>query len=310
MHVVRCTPREYGELFATPSHVFNTVDFNELNRHKCEDIHYLTICDDKGKVRLGVVLGQRGTMLKSPFSAPFGGIEERGSQSVEWYVGAIDALRRYAVGCGCGVVMSLPPALYDSHSVYSKQYCAMMTGGARTSYVDYNYHYNLERVGEFEHLCSRSARKNFAKASRYDWCFEVLDGCEADIERVYNIIKANRESHGYPLRMSLDDVKATSRIIKCTFMVLSHEGVDVAAVLAYDVADDISQVVYWGDVPGYSELRPMNKLAYETFCHFARCGRRMLDIGPSSSDGIPSLGLCDFKASLGCILTPKFTVEL
>ena len=93
-------------------------------------------------------------------------------------------------------------------------------------------------------------------------------------------------------------------------MVLSHEGTDVAAVLAYDVSHDISQVVYWGDVPGYSELRPMNKLAYETFCHFARCGRLMLDIGPSSSDGIPSPGLCDFKASLGCILTPKFTVEL
>ena len=93
MHVVRCTPREYGELFATPSHVFNTVEFNELNRHKCEDIHYLTICDDKGKVRFGVVLGLRGGVLKSPFSAPFGGIEERGVQSVERYVGAVDALR-------------------------------------------------------------------------------------------------------------------------------------------------------------------------------------------------------------------------
>ena len=166
MHVVRCTPREYGELFATPSHVFNTVEFNELNRHKCEDIHYLTICDDKGKVRFGVVLGLRGGVLKSPFSAPFGGIEERGVQSVERYVGAVDALRRYAAGCGCGVVMSLPPALYDSHSVYGKQYCAMMTGGAHTSYVDYNYHYDLKRVDEFEHLCSRAARKNFAKIGR------------------------------------------------------------------------------------------------------------------------------------------------
>lgn len=70
MQIVRTTPQEYKSLFPNPSHVFNSVEFNELNRHKCDDVHYLVIKDDKGKVRFGIILGQKGNMLKSPFSAP------------------------------------------------------------------------------------------------------------------------------------------------------------------------------------------------------------------------------------------------
>ena len=310
MQIVRCTPQEYKSLFPNPSHVFNSVEFNELNRHKCDEVHYLAFNDDKGKNRLGIILGQRGNVLKSPFSAPFGGMEERGGQSVEWYVGASELLRQYIAGSGCEGVVSLPPVTYDGHECYSKQLCALMSAGSAVAYTDYNYHYELGRARLFEESCSRAARKNFAKASRFQWTFEVLAGAECDIERVYGIIKANRESHGYPLRMSLEDVKATAGIIACTFLVLSHDGVDVAAVLAYDVTPDVSQVIYWGDVPGYSDMRPMNMLANETFRHFADRGKRCLDIGPSSSSGEPSIGLCDFKASLGCTLTPKFTLTL
>lgn len=310
MQIVRCTPAEYKTLFDVTSHVFNSVGFNELNRYKCDDVHYLVFKDDRDKPRLGIILGQRDGRLLSPFSAPFGGMEERGVQGVAHYVEAFGLLRQYAADCGCGVVLRLPPAVYDSTEVYAKQYCAAMSCGWRTAYADYNYHYDLSRLESFRDSCSRAARKNLARSAGYAWRFEALGGDRDDIERVYGIIKCNRDSHGYPLRMSLEDVTATAAIIECSFLVLSYEGADVAAVLAYDVAPGISQVIYWGDVPGYAHMRPMNMLAYETFRYFAARGQRVLDIGPSSSDGEPSLGLCDFKASLGCSLTPKFTLEL
>ncbi|MDE6395361.1 MAG: hypothetical protein K2K77_08470, partial [Duncaniella sp.] len=83
----RVTPKEFGTLFPDPLHVFNTVGFNELHRAKCDDVHYLAICDEGGKVRFGLILGERGEVLKSPFSAPFGGIETRGaSQRISHYV--------------------------------------------------------------------------------------------------------------------------------------------------------------------------------------------------------------------------------
>lgn len=310
MQIVRCTPAEYGALFTVTSHVFDSVAFNELNRHKCDGVHYLVFKDDKDKVRLGIILGERDGKLLSPFSAPFGGMEEVKPQSVGRYVEAFGLLRRYASDCGCGVLLRLPPGIYDSEGVYARQYCAAMSCGWHTAYADYNYHYDLARVGTFVDSCSRAARKNFAKGEGYVWGFDALDGCRENVERVYNVIKCNRDSHGYPLRMSLEDILATAEIIPCTFLMLTHEGVDVAAVLAYDVAPGISQVIYWGDVPGYAHMRPMNVLAYETFRYFAARGQRVLDIGPSSEEGVPSLGLCDFKASLGCSLTPKFTLEL
>ena len=49
MQIIRCTPQEYKDAFPTPSHVFNSVEFNELNRHKCEEVHYLLFKDNKGK---------------------------------------------------------------------------------------------------------------------------------------------------------------------------------------------------------------------------------------------------------------------
>ena len=51
--------------------MFNSVAFTELNRGKCDDIHYLVFADSR--VRVGIVLGERGGRLLSPFSAPFGG---------------------------------------------------------------------------------------------------------------------------------------------------------------------------------------------------------------------------------------------
>ena len=69
-------------------------------------------------------------------------------------------------------------------------------------------------------------------------------------------------------------------------------------------------MVYWGDVEGAGEFRPMNRLAVETAQWMRREGLRVLDIGPSSDEGEPSPGLCDFKESVGCEAGLKFRFEI
>ncbi len=142
----------------------------------------------------------------------------------------------------------------------------------------------------------------FRKALRIPFRVELLDrNREEDVERVYGIIAANRAHKGYPLRMSLDDVKRTAEVARAEFIAMSLEGRDVAAALVYRVAPGIMQVVYWGDAPGWEELYPMHRFAPEVF-HICRgLGAGILDIGPSSEDGIPSEGLCFFKESIGCL---------
>ena len=113
------------------------------------------------------------------------------------------------------------------------------------------------------------------------------------------------------MRMTFEQVWQTvSRVITADFFVLEHEGCDVAAAQIFHVADGIAQVVYWGDIRQYAKLRPMNYLAYSLFGYYADNGLRILDIGPSTEDGIPNYGLCEFKESIGCSVTMKYSFEL
>ena len=61
MQIERLSPDEYAKTY-TPQHVFNSVDFTELNRNKTEDLHYLSIHDTKH--RFGIILGERNGMLR------------------------------------------------------------------------------------------------------------------------------------------------------------------------------------------------------------------------------------------------------
>ena len=72
-----------------------------------------------------------------------------------------------------------------------------------------------------------------------------------DKQRAYNIIKINRESKGYPLKMTEKQVMDTITVVPAHLYIVSDGNEDVAAALIYDVADSIAQIVYWG---GHSRM--------------------------------------------------------
>ncbi len=306
MNIRRVDPFEFGAVvrqWNVP--VYNSVDFIELNRDKADAVHYLLMGDRKN--RFGIVLGERSETFYSPFSAPFGGFVTDSEQSVELAGDAVCALACYVRSFGKEAEVVLAPVFYDM-PMYAKYVSAFLRHG-NLMYADLNYHYDL--VGDIgvEARMKRNARKNYRQALGHGFRFEILDSGRAeDISRAYAVIKVNRESKGYPLRMTLDDVMRTAPVVDARFAVLTLDGCDVAAVQLHRVTDTVAQVVYWGDAPGYSYLRPMNLLAPEVISFCRDEGFSTLDIGPSSSDGIPSEGLCSFKESLGCIasLKPRF----
>jgi len=51
----------------------------------------------------------------------------------------------------------------------------------------------------------------------------------------------------------------------------------------------------------------MNFLSYEVFKYYKENGIEVVDIGPSTEDSIPNHGLCEFKESIGCDLSPKYS---
>ncbi len=310
---------EYAEQFPDPSHAFLSTKFNDLNRHKCEDIHYLLFENEDGKVRGGIILGEKPGMFRSPFSAPFGGIEERRSQKLQYLIEAARCLDRYGKECGKDVVITFPPAPYDcGDSRFSRQALTAMAEGAEVMFTDFNYHIRISDFPHLREMMGSKARGKLSASERNGLTFErIKEPSKGELEAIYDIIHRNHTAHGYPVHLTLDEVIATSKVVKMDFyMVRDRDGKGVASAICYRTSVEVSQSIYWGDIPEGRNLRPMNFLAYNIIRDLwerSTAGDKALkyfDLGPASSDGIPALGLCDFKESLGAILTPKYTLRI
>lgn len=308
MRIIETSPEEYGSFFTQYPHVYNTVGFNLLNRHKADRLRFLVFADRKP--RLGLILGDRGDgRMYTPFSAPFGGFTTDKPQHFETTDNAVSLLKAYAGQQDRSVVITLPPPFYDE-----RQLPVMINAlhrQARTRFIDVNYHFDISDFAAYTTLIERNARKNLSRAMKENLCFEHVKSSDTEgVKRAYAVIKANREEHGYPLRMSLEEVIETTRIIPADFFLLTHEGQDIAAAQVFHVKDDVCQVIYWGDRREFSSLRPMNCLAYRIFQFYHEQGIKTLDIGPSTEEGLPNHGLCDFKDGIGCKASTKFSFEL
>lgn len=307
MLIKNLIPDEFSSTFQA-AHIFNTVAFAQLNSDKVDRVHYLSFNDPKPC--FGIVLGESNGMLRSPFSAPFGGFLENGTHRLERLEKAVDMLVDYAKERSLKLLITLPPLLYDETKI--SKWVSVMTRKMQLSYINLNYHLDISRMPYYRSVIDRSARNHLNQALRQNYCLHKLNSANRDdVARVYNVICCNHKERGFPLRMTFEQVWQTvSNVISADFFVLEHEGVDVAAAQIFHVADGIAQVVYWGDIRQYAKLRPMNYLAYSLLRYYYDQGLRVLDIGPSTENGMPNYGLCEFKENIGCSVTMKYSFEL
>ena len=297
----------YDHHFPGPWHVFAGASFNHLNAGKCEKVHYLLFKDSK--IRLGLILGARGKQLYSPFSAPFGGFsavkEEIRLQSIEE---ALILLKQWIADQGfASVHITLPPSIYSS-SLISKIHNCFYRSDFQLVQNDLNYSFDLKNFDQnYIELIWRNARKNLNIALKNDFTFKIAQNPEKKL-LAYQVIRENREARGFPLRMTWDQIQETIKVIKVDFFIVQQEtGKAIAAAMVFHVAEKIVQVVYWGDLPDFAHLKTMNFLSYKVFEYYKSEEIRIIDIGPSTENSIPNFGLCEFKESIGCDITNKFT---
>lgn len=309
MEISRISPKEYQQLFPTPTSVFNSVAFSELNKEKCNDVHYLVFRDTKN--RLGMIVGEKEDSLRIPFSATYGGFSFNSTVACQYYDDACVALKEYAKQLGKPLYITLAPPIYNVTD-YTKTFEALMRAGATIESIEYNQHFELSRFADYESILDSKIKNKLRNALNAGLHFMELD-CknDADVARAYEVIRINHIERGNPLRMSLHNVLDTIKVIPADFFVVENsEGHDVAAAVIFHTTKDIYQIVYWGDVPEYSHLRPMNFLSYRVFDYYYRKGLRILDIGISTENGVPNYGLCEFKENIGCYATVKYMLKL
>lgn len=289
--------------------IYNGVSFVEKNSYKVEKIIYIIIYKE-ASARFCVVFGVKDNRLYCPFSAPFGYIEPiKKHQSMNSYYSAVKAIERLFAEEGFSeIVIGLAPDFYD-HNVINSWYNAMLMNGWSVMYVDLNFQIRLqENRHDYEKKLRPNARKNLKKAMKYNY---KLFECESenDIRRAYYVIKANRVSKDYPLRMTEEQVVETMGIVPSKMYSVIYDDRFIAAALVYEVTRDVAQVIYWGDSPEYSNQGVMNYIAYELVRLYTERGFEYLDIGPSTENGVPNFGLCNFKDSIGCERTIKIKLH-
>ena len=280
MEIIEIDKSEYKRLVVKPFSKFETVEF----------------------------AGIKDNILKFPFSATYSMFSEvTQNNKINCYYETISALNNWAKNNNIKKIIINTPALsYDSMEI-TKLHNALLQNEFKIKSLDVNFEYNLENFDdEYISKIHHSARKALKAAIKNNLKFKKTD----DVKSVYEIIKRNREYRGFPLRMNLEEIIKTSKVIDSDyFIVTDSDDRGIASAFIHHLRDDLVRVVYWGNTPESEALRPVNFIAYNIFKFYKESGKKLVDIGTSTVDGQANYGLCDFKENIGCSCSPKINFE-
>lgn len=310
MEIEEVSFKEFDNVFNNSYFIFGSGKFNNLNKDKVKKVYYFLFKEKK--YRLGLVIGEKDNILKSPFSAPFGGFLFLSTDiKIEYIEFAVDLLINWAKKHSINKIqITMPPTMYNETFI-SKQINTLYRKGFVLNTIELNYAIFLENteLSSLNYL-SRAARKNLNISKNSNLRF-VKGKSNQEFNEAYQIISKNRASRGYPLRMTWEQVYETSKVLQAdSFLVRYEEEVIVASAIVFHVNKEVAQVIYWGDIPEYSNFKVMNFLAHELFSYYKEKGIKVVDVGPSTENSIPNYGLCDFKESIGCSVSQKISMVL
>jgi len=310
MEIQEVTFEEFSQIFPSPFHIFGSGEFAKMNIEKADQVFCLVFKDRK--YRFGLTGGLRNNGFFTPFSAPHGGfVYLKEDIKIQHIDEAIEVLIQWCKKKKMSFIsFTLPPDLYNRNFL-TKQVNSLFRNGFYIKDLELNHSFNLSNFNDdYISFIWQNARKNLKIALSKNLIFKKCDSTE-DKETAYEIIKCNRKVRGFPLNMTMEEVKKTMNVIPADFfLVYNDENTPIASAIVFHVAKDIVQVIYWGDIPDYSLLKTMNFLTFHVFEYYKNLGIKIVDIGQSTVDSIPNQGLCDFKESIGCDVSEKRTFRL
>lgn len=309
MEISNLTADEYGKIVLDRRVFFNDPTFCELNKDKVDKVHYLII--SKGdSARFGIILGQAGTEMRCPFSAPYSyPVEIKNHSKVEDVDEALNALEEYCKAQGAESLRFIfPPLFYDEH-LLSAWVNAFYRMGYKVDNVDLSYALDLKNLCEQEdyaqHLPEKG-RKALRKAIRSDL---YIQHCKTlpELEEAYHIIKANHDAKDRPTRLTFEQLIDTLKLVEYDAFIVKHGDESVAAEFLYCINSKIVQGIYCGVLPDATKYNAMNFLTDYTIHYYYEKGYEILDKATATEDSVPNYGLCNFKESVGCRRSLKYT---
>lgn len=292
----------YNQYFPFSPHPYISHDFIELNKAKADKIVRLVIKDTK--VSIGLVAGIKEGVLKSPFSAPFGGFHFKNDNIyVSEIESFIEELVKYMIPNSINrIELTLPPSIYHL-SFNSKVINALIRQNFKMKLPEITNWIDLVSFIEFT---NKSAKKYLKQASKHNLNFQLLNDTH-DKLTVFEIICLNRSRFGRPIYMKFNDLMNVNDLWPVDFFgVRDFEGSLVAGGVFYRGHKEIVQGIFWGDSEEGRPLRAIDFLAYKIWNYYKECGFKAIDLGISTEEGIPNEGLLRFKESHNSFSSLRF----
>lgn len=309
--IERVSFNEYKELVPDTQVFFNRPEFAELNKNKVDELYYLL--SKKGESdRFGIICGRVGNELRCPFSAPYSyPVEIKKHMKIDSYEGTLYALEEFCKTNGIEKIRFVfPPFFYNEHGL-SAWLNIFYRKGYSVANADISYAIDLDIMDVDEEtygkMIHEKGRKGLRRAIRKNL---TITHCESEEEylEAYTIMSKGHEYKGFPVKLSYDELRDTMKIAdRADAFIVRQDGVGIVAEFLYAVNDKIVQGIYTGTLPEYMDCNGMNMLTYYTIRYYSNLGYKILDKATATENSVPNYGLCDFKDSVGCKRSIKYT---
>ena len=290
--LIEVSAKEFKHRFGTDPHPFISEQFSEFNKWKADKI--VRLIEDTQKVSIGLIAGIKDGILKSPFSAPFGGFHY---QNESIYINKIEEFIENLLVYSKKqeikeIYLILPPSIYQQ-SFNAKVVNLLIRQGFEMALPEITNWIELRHFnGRFSH---RSSREYYQQAVKNHLLFSALTEHEEKII-AFDIICENRKRFGRPIHMSFDDIIHMGEMWPVDFFcVKDSEGEMLASGIFYQFPRQISYAVFWGDTEKGRPLRAMDFLIYNLLSYYKSAGFEYIDLGISTESGMPNEGLLRFK---------------
>lgn len=298
--------------------IFSKQTFLE-HQNKAQNKHYIvfSLYDEKeSKILSQMVFSKKNNSETVEFFSPITGafsdfylINERVAlNKIDFFLNYIEIylVKNYNLK---KLTYKLPPELYNpDNNNYLLN--VMFNRGWEINNIDLNYHLNIVSEDYFRKKLSGSKRRELNRITREETTFnKVIEHNE--IRCAYEVIKANRESQGYPMTMSWEGLYSLYLAMPddVYFFSLKKDNLILASSVCLKINNDHLYVFYWGENPEFRKLSPIVKLAEQLYLLCIDEGFKTLDIGISTENSSVNQGLIDFKTNIGCELTKKISIE-
>lgn len=305
--LIDISEQEYINYFPSDPNPFISEGFINLMKHKVDRI--VRLVNSSKDATIGLVAGVKDNILLAPFSAPYGGFHYK--YEAVFYDGIYDFLLNLKEYLSTEnikkLIITLSPNVYNP-SINAKLVNAFIRLGYNMetpdiiSYVDLR-HFDGEWVkSEVRQNCNKAIRNGLSFA-------HVTD--EKFIEEAYGIISANRKVQERHIYMSLQNLLEVNSVIPVDFFLVKNmNGDNIGSGIFYRGHEKIVQGIFVGDLLASRKMGTMDFLFLNVFNYYKNNGYHYIDLGKSSSNGEPNIGLIRFKEIHNCVSTLGYTFTL